>query len=582
MSLTPRMPPPRRRHMMVVSGGAAVMEGLFERLRKGPYTSRALEAGWWLCERAHDWSGRILLFAGRWLGRVIRPIPWPARIALLALITTALAAAVGFCSRDWVIAQGEISEKQLQMLADAGLLSSFDFSLRMACVTAALLALAVPVAFVRLRLSWHYLRLASAVNAAAWLFLLYFIVSVPSFLFVSDGKDFTKYARNELWVGGFWLWIVAVLPGALLLLSVWRAPVRNWYTRGSAPSMTGDAIAESLLTNGPEPTNRTSIYWSSFTHLAVLFIIPLLLRGCGMQEPYGVPQGTGLQTIQVVQVKQTKKQKPKKRYFLNPNSPISFFKPDIDQSMIREKVEDETQDTYQVTSNATQNVGLGKGGPGKGGWPHGMADARVRFIRLKYDGGDWDQDMGVGADHNILVQLQKICGFKIAENTEAISITALRKFPKHRAPPFVFITGAGDIRVSGEEVKALRWYCIQEGGMIFADNGGGSFNGSFRALMKKVFPELEWIDIANDDVIFRQPFLFPNGAPPLWHHSGYRALGMKQNERWVVFYHQGDLNDAWKNGHNQISDAQAQQAYKIGINVINYAFNQYMAAHYGD
>lgn len=582
MSLTPRTPPTRRRHSMIVSGGAAVMEGLFERLRKGPYSSRVLEAGWWTCEHAHAWAGRIILFLGCRLGRVVRPIPWPARIALLALGCAALNAALGLYSRSWLLAQAEIGESQLKLLTEAGLLSAFDACLQVACVTAALLALAVPVAFVRLRLSWRYLCLSGVLNAAAWLFLLYFIVTVPGFLFVSEAKVFSKYMRNELWVGGFWLWLLAALPGALLLLSLWRAPVRGWYTRGDSEPMTGDRIAESILTNGPEPINRTSVYWSGFAHVAILFLIPLLLRGCGMQDPYGVPQGQGQQTIQVVQVKQVKKQKPKKRYILNPNSPISFFRPDIDQSMVRDTVEQETQDTYQATSNATQNVGLGKGGPGKGGWPHGMADARVRFIRLKYDGGDWDQDMGVGADHNILVQLQKLCGFKIAENTEAIPMLALRKFPKRRAPPFVFITGGGDIRASGEEIKALRWYCIQEGGMIFADNGGGSFNGSFRGLMKKVFPELEWVDIANDDIVFRQPFLFPNGAPALWHHSGYRALGLKLNERWVAFYHQGDLNDAWKNGHNQISDAQASQAYKIGINVINYAFNQYMAAHYGD
>jgi hypothetical protein len=116
--------------------------------------------------------------------------------------------------------------------------------------------------------------------------------------------------------------------------------------------------------------------------------------------------------------------------------------------------------------------------------------------------------------------------------------------------------------------------------MIFADNGGGHFNRSFRNLMQRVFPELEWVDIASDDIIFRQPFLFPNGAPPLWHHSGNRALGLKHNGRWVVFYHQGDLNDAWQEGHSGVSEELASQAYRLGVNIVNYAFNKYYERHY--
>jgi hypothetical protein len=75
--------------------------------------------------------------------------------------------------------------------------------------------------------------------------------------------------------------------------------------------------------------------------------------------------------------------------------------------------------------------------------------------------------------------------------------------------------------------------------------------------------------------------LFPNGAPPLWHYSGYRAVGLKYNERWITFYHQGDMKDAWKTGHSGVTELQALQAYKLGINIMNYAFNQYISAHFG-
>ena len=52
-----------------------------------------------------------------------------------------------------------------------------------------------------------------------------------------------------------------------------------------------------------------------------------------------------------------------------------------------------------------------------------------------------------------------------------------------------------------------------------------------------------------------------------------------------VFYIQtGDdhLNDAWKTGHSGVSPMIAQQAYRMGFNVMAYAFNQYLSFHYGE
>ena len=45
-------------------------------------------------------------------------------------------------------------------------------------------------------------------------------------------------------------------------------------------------------------------------------------------------------------------------------------------------------------------------------------------------------------------------------------------------------------------------------------------------------------------------------------------------------YHPGDINDAWKDDHSGASDEVADQAYKLGVNVIFYAFNQYYHRHY--
>src|ERR1039458_75747 len=81
--------------------------------------------------------------------------------------------------------------------------------------------------------------------------------------------------------------------------------------------------------------------------------------------------------------------------------------------------------------------------------------------------------------------------------------------------------------------------------------------------------------IADDDPIFQVPWPFPNGAPPLWHHGGHRALGVKYKDRWIVFYHPGDLHDAWKTGSSGLDSEKAKAAIELGINVVYYSFTHY-------
>ncbi len=502
----------------------------------------------------------------------------------MAALMAVIAVWLGVYGHEWLVRAAELGPKELKTLSEHGTEDSF----RALCVVARwagqFIALAALAAFVRHRLVYWLLKAAGAAFAAVWAWLLFFIVSAPSVLYIANAKTFDKAMRNDLWLAGAWAWVPAAVLAAVFLLSLCRRSAAAFYVaRDTTKERLGDRIVENLKAHGGDPRWRTSSYWSIFAHLAILFLLPFLLRDWGMQKAYGVPKGSGSPIVQLVKVKRIEKKekpKPKKKFVLNMDSPILFYRPDIDESEILKQVEQETQDTYVATS--LKDGKLGKGGGRSGGWPSGMEGAKVRFIRLEYKGGDWDQDMGVGADYNLLLQFHRMTGFKIAENTEHIPILQLRRFPKRRGPPFVFITGRGAISVTKKEVDTLRWYCLEEGGLIFADNGGGSFNHHFRALMRRCFPELDWVDIANDDIIYRQPFVFPNGAPPLWHHSGMRALGLKYNERWIVFYHQGDINDAWKTGHSGASEAQAMQAYRLGVNIINYAFNQYMRIHYGD
>ena len=112
--------------------------------------------------------------------------------------------------------------------------------------------------------------------------------------------------------------------------------------------------------------------------------------------------------------------------------------------------------------------------------------------------------------------------------------------------------------------------------MLIADAGSASFHRSFVHFIKQVFPDKPLVDIADDDVLYLQPTSFPNGAPAFWAHGGRRALGIKHEGRWVVFYHPGDMNDAWKSSaYTDVTPEMRDAAMNLGINLVAYSFNQW-------
>jgi len=534
--------------------------------------------GRWTCRllsMVHVGVSHGLRGLGWALGHVLSVVPWPVRLAVLSAGLGVFALLLWRYGQGWILETANLFPEQLEFLIAQGSIASLQRLTAASAVAGCLLLAAAAAAFVPARWALVALKIAAAAFVAVWGYMLVWIIQMPGTLFRMDPKTL-QGQRNELWIGGVWAWVPIALVAVLLVVCLLCRAVAEYYSRAPAEkSLLGDLIFDSIRTGGRDPRFRTSVYYVTFSFLAVLFL-PSLLRGCGMEDPYDIPLGSGVEVVKVIKV-QKKKQK-KRRLILNMNSPIIFHTPKIEESLIFEEVSRLTEEQYQAVGTE------GKPGKGKGkagGWPDGVANARVRFIRLKYSGGDWDQDMGYGSDYNLLLEFKKVTGFNIARNTEAIDIYRLKRFPRGKGPPFVYLTGKGNIHTSGSDLKTLRWYCLEEGGLIFADNGGGHFDRSFRSLLRRVFPDLPIVDIANDDIIYQQPYLFPSGAPPLWHHSGKRAMGVKDKTgRWVVFYHQGDIGDAWKTGHSGASSAVASRAYKLGINVMYYSFTRYLARHH--
>jgi len=380
----------------------------------------------------------------------------------------------------------------------------------------------------------------------------------------------------------FWRWALLWPAGclfiavALLHLVSWRrCAIRHYAGEGAAEPAPGDWLLENLRTHGHDPKYRRSLLSSTSLHLLIIVIIPWLLQYVGCIAPYRVPEGSGDPVVTLVKMVKPKK-KEKKKYILRPDSAIYFDIPDLDESKILEEVKEQTELVYVTDPNRVHGK-MGQGGGKEGGWPDGMGREPVRFIRLEYRGQEWDDGMAANerADVNFLEAFRRRTGFSVTTRPESHGIYLLTKYPKGFAPPFVYMTGDSAISVSRRDMKILRDYLL-DGGMLFADAGSARWDTNFRTFMKAVFPDKPLLDIADDDPLYLFPYAFANGAPPLWHHGGNRAMGVKHRGRWCVFYHPGDVNDAWKTGHSGLDPELAEAAFDLGTNIIYYAFTHYL------
>ncbi len=535
-----------------------------------------LEAILNLIERGHGWLAGtcVRIFRALWRFQSHRSAAFRFAVGFCGLALVLMWCA--FLVSGGYVKMCDFDEAFVRYLENAGHLA-YGLKLGFVCAgVAGLCAIAALLGTIKKAFSFRVMEAAYAAFLVMAFLTFMWLMDVGPILNHADLKAFDAASRNELWTGVIF-WTIVMMPWAALVgLALVQKSVRGVYGLMVAPAW-GENVLESLKTGGTDRRWRSSLYYA-FTIFFLVLFVPYMMFSWGYEEPYGLPKGGGAQVVDVVKVKKVKPKKKAKKLSVNPWSPYILERMDIDDVVTLKELEETTQDTYAANPQDAKRGGKGKG---MGGWPAGMEGSAVRFIRLKYRGGDWDQDMGKGADYNLLIKFHEWTGMKIARDTEFREIDRLKFFPKKKAPPFVFMTGRGNINISDSEAKILREYCEKEGGMLFIDNGGGHFDGSVKNMLRKVFSGKPLVDIPNDDPIYQRPYIFPDGAPPFWHHAGYRASGIRdENGRWMVYYHPGDINDAWRDDHSGASAEVADQAYKLGVNVMFYAFNQYYRRHY--
>lgn len=189
---------------------------------------------------------------------------------------------------------------------------------------------------------------------------------------------------------------------------------------------------------------------------------------------------------------------------------------------------------------------------------------------LKYSGGgDWYSNLETS-----LPNLIKFCNtnLKTSINTEQaiVEVGSAEIFNY----PFIHMTGHGNVVFSNQEADNLRKYLISGGFLHISDNYG--MDKFIRTELKKVFPELELVELPYSHPIYHQAYNFDKGLPKIHEHDNKapQGFGLIYKGRLVCFYDvECDLGDGWESYdiHKDSPEAH-EKALKMGANIISYVF----------
>jgi hypothetical protein len=201
-------------------------------------------------------------------------------------------------------------------------------------------------------------------------------------------------------------------------------------------------------------------------------------------------------------------------------------------------------------------------------WVNGQ-ETTVKLGLLKYGGGgDWY------ANPTSLPNLATFCNqnlnMKLSKQIETVEPGSKEIFNF----PFLHMTGHGNVVFSDNDAQNLRTY-LTSGGFLHIDDNYG-MDPFVRPALKKVFPELNLVELPFDHPIYKQTYTFKNGLPKVHEHDNKppQGFGLIYEGRLVVFYsYETDLGNGWEDQrvHGNPEDVR-QKALQMGANIIEYVF----------
>lgn len=199
------------------------------------------------------------------------------------------------------------------------------------------------------------------------------------------------------------------------------------------------------------------------------------------------------------------------------------------------------------------------------------AAQNVKIAKLKYNGGgDWYANKT--ALPNLIDFCNESLNTSINDNDFVVEVGSKELYQY----PYIYMTGHGNVVFSDDEAENLRDYLIAGGFLHIDDNYG--LDQFVRIEMKKVFPNLNFVEIPFDHPIYHQKYDFENGLPKIHEHDGKPAqgFGIVYEGRLVCFYsYESDLGNGWEDSsiHNDPESVRLK-ALQMGANIISFAFLQ--------
>jgi len=229
------------------------------------------------------------------------------------------------------------------------------------------------------------------------------------------------------------------------------------------------------------------------------------------------------------------------------------------------------------------------GGWGKGtGSGTGTRQREFEFTAYigQYAGGNWNSTIRVvnnkienGSLPNLLYFMQSRSKNKVKTNytnVKAIKLDSDEIFSVK--PPFIFMTGTRDFKLSDKEVENLQKY-IRLGGAVWGDSSvpgrNSRFDIAFRREMKRVIPDVDkdWEALPINHPIYTSQAYYPEikEVPPGLNYYREPVYALKIYGEVAILYTPNDYGDMWQVGLNdqgQIDTRRDEHYQFVAINPV--------------
>ena len=187
------------------------------------------------------------------------------------------------------------------------------------------------------------------------------------------------------------------------------------------------------------------------------------------------------------------------------------------------------------------------------------------------------------ADAHFLETLRRYTKTEVAEDSRHLELTDDRLFDY----PYLWLqqAAAGGWNPTPQEAQRLKEY-LMRGGFLMVDDFHGDYEWRyFESVMKRVFPDKQFVDIPASDPLMHMFFdidrsvpipgdrhLRFGGPPRMQGPSHWRGLYDDDGRLIVIANHNMDIGDGWEHADDpEYPLPYTKAAYELGVNYVIYA-----------